>query len=147
MATSRFENLRAALATLITTQLASDAITGVQVWKYQPTTKERVDVLWLGDISGEQEPYTQSGGFRQETIEIDVAIRCPTFGDTPAEFATVEQRAEAVMASVEKAVRNDMTVGSTVYNIEFSAYETNHTFDDQGAVGVVEITLVAEAHI
>lgn len=147
MATSRFEDLRSALATAITTRLATDGITGVAVHKYRPVTLQRVDVVWMGNIKGEQEPLTQAGGFRDETMEIDVAIRIPTFGDTTDEYATVEQRAEAVMASIEKAVRADITLTATVWNVEFDSYETNHTTDGDGAVGVVDIILIAEAHI
>lgn len=149
MATSRFENLRAALASAFTTQLASDSVTGVTVRKYRPVTRDREAQVWVGNIRGEQEPYTQGGadGTRAEEMEVDVIVACPTHGSSVEEFETVEQKAEAVMASIETAVRSDITVGSTVFNIEFAAYETNHTLDDQGAWGIVEITLTAEAHL
>lgn len=148
MATSRFENLRTALVTAITNRLATDSVTGVTVQKYPRVIGEREDTVSLGNISGSQEPFTQgASGFREEEMTIEVRVRCPRFGDTTDEFGEAEQRAETVMASIENAVRTDITVSSTVYNIEFSQYETDHTTDGDGAVGVVDITLVATAHI
>lgn len=147
MATSRFENLRAGLATAFTTQLGSDGLSSVKVHKYRPVNTTREHIVYVGNISGSQEPFTQSDGFRLEEMDVEVAVRCPTFGTTTDEFATVEQVAESVMASIEKAVRNDITVGGVVFNVEFSSYETDHTFDGDGAVGVVDIVLTAEAHI
>lgn len=148
MATSRFENLRKALTAKIIAQFTTDGVSGVTVNDYRRLTLDREDNVWVGNIRGTQEPYTQgSGGFREEEMEVDVAIRCPQFGDTVAEFASAEQRAETIMASIETALRADIEVSSTVYNVEFAEYETNHWSDTDGAVGVIDITLTAEAHI
>lgn len=148
MATSRFEAAREALSTAIVTRLTTDSVAGVSVHKYRPPTLDREAVVWIGDISGEQEPYTQGpDGTRLEEMEIDVQVRCPTHGSSTDEFETVEQKAEAVMASIENLCRLNPTLSAALFNVEFAAFETNHTYDDEGAVGVVEITITAEAHL
>ena len=150
MATSRFQNLRVALAADIVSQLSTDGTSNVTVGEYPPLGDySREDRIWLGNIEGTQKPYTQgSSGFRQEILEIELRVYAPTFGGTSEEQQSGEVRAELIFASVENAVRGDITVGSTVYNIELDSF-TSHVdqVDENGPLGYIEATLTAESHL
>ncbi len=150
MATSRLTALRAALAADIVSQLSTDSTTDVTVTEYPPLGDyTREDRIWLGDIEGTQEPYTTGpSGFRQEILEVELQVYAPTFGGTSEEQSSGESRAELIFASVENAVRGDITVGSTVYNIELDSF-TSHVgqVDEHGPIGYVEATLTAESHL
>lgn len=149
MATSTFENLRAGLVTEITSQLTTDAVTGVTVTPYPPLGDDwtRKDRIWFGSITFGQEPYTMgSGGFRQETLTVEGRVWCPRHGRD--QQAGGEQRSETVFASVENALRNDITVGGVVFNVELASAESipDH-IDESGPIGYVEFEVEAEAHL
>ena len=150
MATSRFQNLRVALAALIVTRLSADNTSDVTVTEYPPLgDPTREDRVWLAEISGTQEPYTMgSTGNRQEILEIELRVYAPTYGGTSEEQQSGESRAELIFASVENAVRTDITVSSTVYNIELASF-TSHVdqVDEHGPFGFIEATLIAESHL
>jgi hypothetical protein len=151
MATSRFQNLRVALAAAVVAQLTTDGTTGVTVSEYPPLGDQftREDRVWLGEISGTQEPYTQgASGSRMEELTVDLKVFAPVFGGTEDEQREGEARAELIFASVENAVRGDITVSSTVYNIELESFtSTVGQIDEHGPAGFIEAVLVAEAHI
>ncbi len=151
MVTSRFQNLRVALAALIVTRLATDSTTDVTVTEYPPLGDyTREDRVWLSEISGTQEPYTMGGssGSRQEILEIELRVYAPTHGGTSEEQSSGEARAELIYASVENAVRTDITVSSTVYNIELASFKSFvDQVDEHGPLGYIEVTLTAESHL
>ena len=150
MATSRFQNLRVALAALIVTRLATDSTTDVTVTEYPPLGDyTREDRVWLAEISGTQEPYTMGeSGTREETLKIDLRVYAPTFGGTSEEQQSGEARAELIFASVENAVRTDITVSSTVYNIELASFTSFvDQLDEHGPHGFIEVVLTAESHL
>ncbi len=150
MVTSRFQNLRVALAALIVTRLATDSTTDVTVTEYPPLGDyTREDRVWLAEISGTQEPYTMgSSGNRQEILEIELRVSAPTHGGTSEEQSSGESRAELIFASVENAVRTDITVSSTVYNIELTSFTSSvDQLDEHGPIGFIEATLIAESHL
>ena len=148
MVTSRLTALRIALAADIVSQLATDTTTGVTVTEYPPLGDySREDRVWLGDIDGTQEPYTM-GSVRKEILEVELTVAAPTFGGTSEEQASGEARAETIFASVENAVRGDITVSGTVYNIELSPFESHiDMLDEHGPVGYITATLTAESHL
>ena len=150
MATSRFQNLRVALAALIVARLSTDSTSDVTVTEYPPLgDPTREDRVWLAEISGTQEPYTMgASGNRQEILEIELRVYAPTHGGTSEEQQSGESRAELIFASVENAVRTDITVSSTVYNIELASF-TSHVdqVDGDGPIGFIEATLTAESHL
>ena len=150
MATSRFQNLRVALAALIVTRLATDSTTDVTVTEYPPLGDyTREDRVWLAEISGTQEPYTMgTSGNRQEILEVELRVYAPTHGGTSEEQSSGESRAELILASVENAVRTDVTVSSTVYNVELASF-TSHVdqIDEDGPYGFIEVVLTAESHL
>ncbi len=150
MATSRLTALRTALVTDIVSQLSTDGTSDVTVTEYPPLGDfSREDRVWLAEISGTQEPYTMgSSGNRQELLEVDLRVYAPTFGGTSEEQSSGETRAETVFASVENAVRGDITVGSTVYNIELDSFTSSvGMVDGSGPAGYIEATLTAESHL
>ncbi len=150
MVTSRFQNLRVALAALIVTRLATDSTTDVTVTEYPPLGDyTREDRVWLAEISGTQEPYTMgASGTRQEILEIELRVYAPTFGGTSEEQSSGEARAELIFASVENAVRTDITVSSTVYNIELASFTSSvDQLDEDGPLGFIEVVLTAESHL
>ncbi len=150
MVTSRFQNLRVALAALIVTRLATDSTTDVTVTEYPPLGDyTREDRVWLAEISGTQEPYTMgSSGSRQEILEIELRVYAPTHGGTSEEQQSGEARAELIFASVENAVRTDITVSATVYNTELVSFTSFvDQLDEHGPYGFIEATLTAESHL
>jgi len=150
VATSRLTTLRVALAADIASQLSTDGTSDVTVGEYPPLGDySREDRVWLAEISGTQEPYTiGASGLRQEVLEVELRVYAPTFGGTSEEQQSGEVRAELIFASVENAVRGDITVGSTVYNIELDSF-TSHVdqVDENGPLGYIEATLTAESHL
>ena len=150
MATSRLTTLRVALAADIASQLSTDGTSDVTVTEYPPLGDySREDRVWLAEISGTQEPYTiGASGLRQELLEVELRVYAPTFGGTSEEQSSGETRAELIFASVENAVRGDITVGSTVYNIELDSFTSQvNVVEEQGPVGYVEATLTVESHL
>ncbi len=150
MATSRLTALRVALAADIVSQLSTDGTSDVTVGEYPPLGDQftREDRVWLAGISGTQEPYTSGpSGLRQEKLEVELRVYAPTFGGTSEEQLSGEARAELIFASVENTVRGNITVSSTVYNIELDSFESSVELDDKGPVGYIEVTLTAESHL
>lgn len=150
MGTSTFQNLRAALATLITARFTTDAVTGVTVFQYPPSgTQAREDMVWFGRITVDQEPLTMGGTGRgvDELLTVDFRIAAPRNGGTQTEAAAAETRAETILASVENAVRADSTVGGTVMFAEVDTFESTPTFDELGFVGVIEGTISCQANL
>ncbi len=150
MVTSRFQNLRVALAALIVTRLATDSTTDVTVTEYPPLGDyTREDRVWLAEISGTQEPYTMGeSGTREELLKIELRVYAPTHGGTSEEQSSGEARAELIFASVENAVRTDITVSSTVYNIELASFTSFvDQVDEHGPAGFIEVVLTAESHL
>ncbi len=89
-----------------------------------------------------------ASGTRQETLEIELRVYAPTFGGTSEEQSSGEARAELIFASVENAVRTDITVSSTVYNIELASFTSSvDQIDEDGPLGYIEATLTAESHL
>jgi hypothetical protein len=77
-----------------------------------------------------------------------LTVYAPTFGGTEEEQAAGEGRAETIFASVETAVRTDITVNNTVFDVNVESYESNPAYvDADGPVGMFTAELVAEAHI
>ena len=149
MATSRLTSLRDGLVSVINTQLTADAVTDVTVSGYPPLGEDwtREDRVWFASISLTQEPYTQgASGFRMENLTVEGRVWCPRHGRD--EQSGGETRAETVFASIETALRDDITVGAVVFNVELASAESipDHV-DESGPIGYIEFDIEAEAHI
>lgn len=150
MATSKFQDIRAALKTLITTRFTTDSITSVDVFEYRPMgNATREDQVWFDRIRVDQEPLSMGGTSRliAETITIDLVVTAPRVGADQDDAKLAEQRAEAIWASIENALRNGSTVSSTVMFTDIDTFESILDYDELGAVGVIEASIVAEANL
>lgn len=150
MATSRFQDLRTALVTRIIARLAADAVTGVRVLEYGPTGDTvREDLVWIGRIQVDQEPLSMGGASRMvdETLSLELHVRTPRHGASQADMKKAEERSETVWASIENDLRASSSVGGAVMFIEVDSFESDPTFDELGAVGVIDATVTASANI
>lgn len=146
MSTSRVVALRAALKTAIENQLTSDAVTATTTAFDPGDEQTKADCVWLGGMRSSQEEHA-FGGSRMETILVDGFIRVlePGAGDTAGTAA--ETRAHQILASVETALRDDITAGSTVFDCVITGHESDGATTPEGRVAVVAFDLEAEAHI
>lgn len=150
MATSVFQNIRAALATAIASQLATDLITGVTVTQYPPLGEVTlVDRVWMDEISFDQEPLAMGGSSRKvsEDLSVEVKIRAIKPGGDLDDLALMEVRAEAILASVESALRADSDVNSTVMFAELESGSSKPFALDQQVGVLIEAVIHAEANL
>lgn len=145
---TKFEDTRQALVTLINSGFTTDGITDVTVTTHKPIGEtSREDRVWVGNLRFRQEPLTFGANYA-EYVDIDLVVACPTHGGSNEEQTTGEQRAETLFDSIMKSVRGDITVGSTVFNIELAEAESSDdVIDEFGPVGYIEATFEAEAHV
>ena len=146
MTTSRVPALRSALKTVIDAQLTTDAVTAT-VTEFHPGDEQtKTDCVWLGSITSTQEELA-FGGSRMETLTVEGFIRVlkPGAGDTVA--AAAEDQTHTILASIENALRNDITAGSAVFDCVVAGHESDVATDPEGRIGVVAFTIEAEAHI
>lgn len=143
---TKFQDVRAALASAFTTQLASDAVTAT-VTEYPPLGDyAREDRVWLGNIRFRQTPYTFDR--YEETLDVDLVVDCPTSGGTVSEYAAGEQRAETIFDSLLETLRTDITVGAVTFNVELDETDsTVEVVDETGPHGRIEASLSVEVHI
>lgn len=143
MATSTFQNVRAALATLIS------PITNCVITQYPPYGNEWTveDRVWIAGIRSTQEKLS-FGGARTEDLEIDVVIYAPRFGGSQDEWAEAEIRAEAILAAIEADVRTDETIGGSVLDADIAEIESRIDMTHEGGpVGFIELTITATANL
>lgn len=146
MGTSVTPALRSALVPAIVTQLATDAVTGVQVSEFalgdetQPT-----DAVWFGKITGTQEEDTFGGG-REETLDVDGFCYVVTAGAGDA-AATSEDRAFTILASIEQALRTDPTLAAVVFDATITSTDSEPGVTDKGRYTFVEFAITATAYI
>ena len=147
---SKFQDLRAALVSAINTRFTTDGITDVVVTEYTPTGEvSREDRVWLERIRVAQQPLTMGGTGRVigEDIEIDLRVWAPRSGADQDDLKLAEQRAEAIFASVENALRNDSDVGDTLMFADIDSFESIPIVDTDGASGLIEAVVTGQANI
>lgn len=147
MATNtKFEDVRGALETDITGQLSTDGISAV-FSKFPPIGDySREDRVWLGEVRFSQEPHTF--GNYQELIDVDFVIDCPASGGSQDEWEDGSTRAESILDSMLTILRSDITINSTVFNVELGPTEQPvDVVDEHGPHGVIRGTLSMEAHV
>ena len=145
MASSKFQDVRAALLTLIS------PITDVTISAYPPVGNEwtREDRVWLAGIRVDQEPLSMGGANRQvaEDLELTLIIFVPRVGGSGDEWADTEARAEVILAAIESDIRADATVGGTVMFADIASFEYDFTSDDLGPRLLMEVTVTAQANL
>lgn len=146
MATSKFQDVRAALVTLIS------PITNCVITQYPPYGDEftREDRVWIGRIRSEQVPLSMGGvsGIRDEDLEITLMIYVPRDGAGQDDWAAAETRAEAILAAIEADLKSGPTIGGTVMTSDLAAFESSvDTIDDRGPICQLEVTITAEANL
>ena len=147
MATSVTPALRTALPPAIDTQLATDNITGVDVTEVAlGDDVQATDAVWFGTITASQEEHMM-GGSRMETLDVEgfIWVVTPGAGETVA--ATSEDRAFAILASVETALRTDPTLTSVVFDATIVDTDSEPGITDKGRYTFLKFTIAAEAHI
>lgn len=150
MSTSKFQDIRASLKTLVDSRLTTDGVTGVDVFAYPPVGDvAREDMVWFGRIASDQGPLTMGGTGRgvAETLDVDFHIRAPYHGSDVATQGAADGRAETILASVENALRADSTVGGAVMFAEVTAFESIPDNDADGPIGTVEGTISVEVNL
>jgi len=150
MASSVFQNVRAALAALIVARLATDGTTDVTVSEYEPRGEvSREDRVWISRIRIDQEPLAMGGVSRKvaETVSIDLSVWAPRSGADLDDQKLAEQRAELIFASVENAVRADNTVSGTVMFADIESFESVPDYTEAGAEGRITAVITAEANL
>lgn len=150
MASSKFQDIRAAFKTLVDARLTTQSVTGVEVFKTQPMGNvTREDMIWLGRISVDQEPLTMGGTGRQvaEDLELAFSVRAPRSGSSQDEAAEGEARAEVLLSVIENALRADSTVGGTVMFAQVESFESIPDYDEAGFIGTIEGTITCQANL
>jgi hypothetical protein len=122
----------------------------VDVYGYPPVGNvTREDMVWLERIRSDQEPLSMGGAARQvdEELEVDLQIRAPRMGSDVDTSGEAEARAEAILASIENALRADGTIGGTVLFAELASFESIPDNDADGPIGTIEATITCQANI
>lgn len=146
MSTSRVPALRSALKSVFAAQLVTDGVTAT-VTEFDPGDEQtKVDCVWFGSIRSQQAEHT-FGGSRAESMIAEGFVRVmrPGAGDTVA--AAAEDQAHVILASLEDALRSDITVGSAVFDCVIAGHESGYATDPEGRICVVAFDVEAEAHI
>ena len=147
MATSTLGTFRANLATNITAQLVTDATTGVTVKNFPPGDQATsTDLVFIAGITTGQTRLVM-GGPRAETMtaEIVVWVQQAGAGDTLA--AAVEDRAVLIAASIEQTLRDDSTVGASVFDGQYAGADAEPGVTPEGRYTTLTVTVTAESHI
>jgi hypothetical protein len=150
VSSSKFQDLRAALKTAVVAQLATDTVDDVDVFEYAPVgNATREDQVWFGRITVDQENLTMGGTGRVvgETISVDVSVRAPRVGSDQQDMSLAEQRAETIWGSVESAVRSNATLLASIMDVQIDSFESIPDYDEQGAIGVIEASIVGMSNI
>jgi len=142
-----FEDTRTAFAAVIVAQLATDGVTGVDVFAHKPVGEQtREDKVWIGNIRFSQEPLTY--GNYEESLDIDVVVVAPTHGGSTDEQNEGERRAETIFDSIMKSVRDDITIGAAGFNVELTQAESSDDYaDGDGPVGYITATFTSVSHL
>jgi hypothetical protein len=108
---------------------------------YQPD-----DIIYVGDVDNracEPDAFVGDGGAHAFTERYELEVVCDAFrmGDYPDK---VDARAWAMAAYVETAVRNDMSLGSSVIQAKPTVSRTESSWDDKHKGRRVRLTVSIE---
>lgn len=145
MATSTIGTTRTALQTLIAAQLS-----GVNVFSFPPGDKAlegtaSYEFVALSDVTGTQNHLVFGGG-REESFVFSGVIWVAKSGTGDTVSASAENRALALLAGVETAVRNDDTPGSA-FHAQVVNYRVSNGAEDVRSWCGIEFDIDVESHI
>jgi hypothetical protein len=150
VASSKFQDLRAALVTAINTRLTTQSITGVIVTAFPPLGDAALsDRIYMGRIRVNQEPLTMGGTGRAvgEDIEVDLFVEAPHRGGDNDDLTTAEARAETILSAVENALRTDSDVGNTLMFAEVDNFEVVPNVTAEWVGVTIEAVITGQANI
>lgn len=120
---SRVGVARAALKAAVVTQLVTDGVAGVDVRLFPPVgTVVKQSRLFFDTARPDQEHFAH-GGSRMENIELDGNITVLVSGVSETEQTQAEDRALAILASLETVLVADDDLGGAVWHAELVDYE------------------------
>lgn len=108
MASSVAPVLKSGLVTMLTTAFADEPT--VRVSYGHPGLAPEPDLVGVMGVLTEQETATLGNRSREETLRVAVTVSCAVGGGPEAQQAATE-RAYALLADIESALRTDPTVG------------------------------------
>jgi hypothetical protein len=150
VSSSKFQDIRTALISLINTRLSTQSITGVVVTDFPPLGDVAFDDrIYLGRIRVDQEPLGMGGADRlvDEDITVELFVVASKPGGDNDDMKACEERAETIFSAVENGLRASSSVSSTVMFAEVAAFESV-PFASENRVGVmIEATVTAIATV
>lgn len=129
MATSIIPAAKAALKATLDTALAGQ---GVAVFYGLPYTNRPNELVAVANARESQEPRSLGNVSRTSNAELDIVVSV-SYGGGDGQQQVVTERAFAVLALVEAALRSDPTLGSTVIAAQPGEIELVETDDEEAA--------------
>jgi hypothetical protein len=133
---------------IISALKARPNLAGVQIASGQPQGTPSKELIAVHRVRVKQNFPTMPAIHREEYLTVSVAIIVIQEGG--ADATTVENRAYALQAELEQAVRmgvGDITLGGTVRWTEMQTSELRPGYDGQTRSGELDVTMFARARI
>lgn len=140
MSTSSIPAFKAALKTSLVS-LQATTLTGVQVSYGAPAPTMQAECIVLADANpSSQEPVFLGRNSRNEDYDLDVYVRVRR---QTTDQQAVTERAFAITAAIENALRSDPTLGSVVREAKVGRVGLAEFASDDGLerVAVIDITV------
>jgi hypothetical protein len=150
VSSSKFQDIRTALVTLINARLTTQSITGVVVTDFPPLGEVSFDDrIYLGRIRVDQEPLGMGGASRlvDEEIEVELFVVASKPGGDNDDMKLCEERAEVIFSAVENGLRASSSVSSTVMFADVAAFESVPFASDNRVGVMIEATVTATANL
>ena len=113
--------VKAALKALLTSAFAADPAVGVSYG--HPGPDPRDDLIAVMGVTGEQEPGPmRPNPLREERLRATVIVSCFVGGGPEAQQPATD-RAYALLAAIETALRGDLTLGGLVRRADLVEHE------------------------
>lgn len=146
MATSQINTARTNIVSQWEAQLVTDGITGVDVRRFYPSDELTAqDVAWVETVSADQTQLTY--GRRGESLTVDGVITVNRGGAGETTADTAEDRALAILASLETILTADVTVSSTGIFGQLTRVESRLEGSPSGVRCVLEWTVEVEVNL
>jgi hypothetical protein len=141
MATTTVPVVKAYLETLFK---AAPGLTGVQVFRGHPGDTVQPELVMIGKVTLEQEWAALGARRKDEAYTVAVTVQVVQAG---TDQDVVTERAYELVAAIEDALRNDVTLGGAVRVSEVEGWDDEEAFSDQGYSTVVDLRVAVKARI